>query len=663
MSRSLCALTSVLISITVAASAAGHGGTFRGPTDLVPPNPGSPGGDVTPPGTQGNPGTPGTGAPAHPGGGQTGGAGTPGGAGPARGRPGSGMSGFSRRGQTSGFDHWEFWWELNKEPYLALKERMASGGATSGSGQFLLGKGSHNVALSSNRPGPTEVRESILPAVRGLLGEREADLVDSSVLALARVLRAEDAEGALEEILPILHHEARTAREAAALAMGVLGSERAIPALMELLLDSTEGRRLCQRPGGVEDRVRAFAAASLGMIGNAEAAVPLRQVIRDPQTTSRDVQQMAILALGMLSDDHGAIVHFLTDLLRDRRIDRIVRAQAPIALARLHERATQSGQRSSEARLALPQLLELLQDDKTDLDLLRSLTVAIGCIADVAAEDGAVDALVEAIEKARDSQVRHFALIALARIGARDPDADAHTDHHQRIERFLTEEMVSPRKVGHRPWAAVALGVYTRERKDVASDIALRVGGKVLEEFDEENNPSTKAAMAISLGLIGFEPAREAIWDAFSDSRNQMLQGYLALASGMLRTPHAEALRTALQVRGLDYKYRLQIARALGVLGDAKAIDTLVESLQSSSTLAERTAMAQALGLVGDRRALEPLLALVSDERGQPLQRGLACAALGLMAEKTSLPWNTVFAVDSNYRAKTEALAEILDIL
>ena len=37
--------------------------------------------------------------------------------------------------------------------------------------------------------------------------------------------------------------------------------------------------------------------------------------------------------------------------------------------------------------------------------------------------------------------------------------------------------------------------------------------------------------------------------------------------------------------------------------------------------------------------------------------------AFGLLAEKTSLPWNAVFSVDSNYRAKVDALSEILDIL
>ena len=60
---------------------------------------------------------------------------------------------------------------------------------------------------------------------------------------------------------------------------------------------------------------------------------------------------------------------------------------------------------------------------------------------------------------------------------------------------------------------------------------------------------------------------------------------------------------------------------------------------------------------------MKPLLEILGNKSKQPLQRGFAEIALGILAEKSSLPWNVAFAVDANYRAKVDALSEILDLL
>jgi hypothetical protein len=52
-----------------------------------------------------------------------------------------------------------------------------------------------------------------------------------------------------------------------------------------------------------------------------------------------------------------------------------------------------------------------------------------------------------------------------------------------------------------------------------------------------------------------------------------------------------------------------------------------------------------------------------------PRARGFAAAALGIVADKEALPWNSKIAADLNYRAATETLTSvntgtgILDIL
>jgi hypothetical protein len=45
------------------------------------------------------------------------------------------------------------------------------------------------------------------------------------------------------------------------------------------------------------------------------------------------------------------------------------------------------------------------------------------------------------------------------------------------------------------------------------------------------------------------------------------------------------------------------------------------------------------------------------------LQRAFAVVAIGLLAEKTPLPWNVPFLVDANYTVPLRPLEEVLDIL
>ena len=177
-------------------AALAHGGQYRGPGDTVPPNLGG-GGDTTAPGNPGGRGTPGPGAPTTGGAGRgptTGpGPGVPGAGGAGSARPTTGGRGFSRRGGGEAFEQWQFWWEHNKEPFLQLKERLGGGQVSTGSAGFLIGRVKQTEAQSSIRPSAQMVKNEIIPALRPLLQEPQADVVDSAVLAIARMLRVEDA--------------------------------------------------------------------------------------------------------------------------------------------------------------------------------------------------------------------------------------------------------------------------------------------------------------------------------------------------------------------------------------------------------------------------------------------------------------------------------------
>jgi HEAT repeat protein len=275
-----------------------------------------------------------------------------------------------------------------------------------------------------------------------------------------------------------------------------------------------------------------------------------------------------------------------------------------------------------------------------------------------------IDALIDQVANCSDEQTRHFAIMALAQIGARDATPEAHAEAHAKLKNFLLEEMVKPKRLTHQPYGALGLAVYARNKN--VQGLSAEAAQKLQETFNKTNNPSYQAAMAIGLGLLGDDAkvAQQDLEKVFTESSDQQLQGYVAVALGMMRAnSNADAFRAYIQKKGLEWKLRLQLARALGLMGDVQAVDTLVGYLQTAETTSEISSSAQALGLIGDVNAVDPLLALMRNKSKAPLTRGFSCVALGIICEKADLPWNCVFSVNSNYRARTPALAELLDIL
>jgi HEAT repeat protein len=101
------------------------------------------------------------------------------------------------------------------------------------------------------------------------------------------------------------------------------------------------------------------------------------------------------------------------------------------------------------------------------------------------------------------------------------------------------------------------------------------------------------------------------------------------------------------------------LARALGEIGDPKAVDTMLAALAKPNEFAEgspnplepglaflhndltpcyRAAAAWALGKLGDKKAIPPLLAIVADFGNAIDTRHAAAVALGLLGDKSTLP-------------------------
>jgi len=90
--------------------------------------------------------------------------------------------------------------------------------------------------------------------------------------------------------------------------------------------------------------------------------------------------------------------------------------------------------------------------------------------------------------------------------------------------------------------------------------------------------------------------------------------------------PNVEKLKTQRDVMGLvkalsyskNQEVQRQAAEALGQVGDARAVEPLVVTLQDPySTVRLQVAAAESLGKIGDGRAVEPLVAALKHPRGE----------------------------------------------
>jgi HEAT repeat protein len=619
-----------------------HGGIYKGPNDAGGSSGGS-GGNSAPP--------------AGAGGASKAGAGTPGTSTASRGTTtGSGGGRISGGGTSaitggmefeSAYESWEFWWEANKDSFLDLRSRLsASAGATSGASVF-TGRGVHAAAGDVRRPTHEQIHGRVVPLLQELLASStERDILDSSIMALARAGDRSSRSDVVSLAAGLLGHQDLSVQSAAALALGVAGRQEAVPLLQALMAGSAEGRRLM---GGsaVPALVRGFATLSLGLMGDAGSVPLLIDLAGNTKDSERDVKVAAIVALGLMGEEaKGPASRWLLGRLEDEKLDAIIASYVPISLGRLGD------------PVAVEPLLKAFLSRDTDALVRQSAAIALGQLATLGSPD-VFDALLAYVKEGRDQQTRHFSFISLAQIAARDVGQGEESPRLAQLVKLLGDELSRPSSAGHRSWAALACAILGRA--DEACCEAFRP--RLADAWENEKDPSMKSAFALSLGLLGVKPMGAALFEDFREARDPAHRGYTALALGFLEHREAaDALRAQCSARSGVPSYRLQVATALGLLGDAQAVDTLVATLQDSETLGVSSAVARALGLIGDGAAIDPLCALAADGDKPVITRAFACVALGRLCEFADLPWNARLAANNNYRARVPAMDEVLDI-
>ena len=665
------------------APAFAHGGQYRGPGDTVPPNPGGSGGGKT--GSPGAPTTPSPGGPTtpNPSGPTSGGPTTP----PP---PPSTGGGQRSTGPTTGgagmvimddLTQWQFWWEFNKDPFLQLKAAIHTGGLTTGSDDFELGRGRKAAAKNTLKPSDRDRQQKMIPALISALEDPSSnkDIVSSCMIALAKIGSTADPKRFKEEILPLfkkfLADQDQEKRETAALAMGIAALPEAVTDLVELAKDSEDGRKLCERPQGVEYRTRSFACYGLGLIAyrskdpelKTKVFETMKGLLEDKAVTRRDIQVAALNAIRLLRPDPSSqagaklqqeIVDYALAYLEREEVYDQIRSHAIAVVAKVCERGADEKLREK----VVSKFMDVL--DKRNRQWKKwtqqSAVQALGVLAD-AENSKAVKVLSEYAKDGKDAQAKNFAAIALGQIGGDE------------AREFLYKQLRSNRvQKMYKPWIALGLAVrdFNMRENDSSYDVDATVGEAMVKEMKKNRNALFAAGYAVSLGMMKYTDAGDALLDRLLEVKNRdEAAGYFMVGLGLMRY-NASTTDIKEIVRGAARRDVLltQGAIALGLLGDKDIAQELVRKMEEQGTVAVMSALAQALGFIGDRRSIDPLVEILGNKGLQDIPRAFAAVALGLVGDKEELPWNSKIAVNANYRANVETLTGgggtgILDIL
>src|SRR5262249_54441295 len=140
-------------------------------------------------------------------------------------------------------------------------------GLVSGSDGFFLGAQRFPAARDAMAPSEGDRKDRIAAALAAVLRSTEnRDIVTSCLVALGKVGVDPDGTSLGELFTPHLAAKDQEVRETAALAFGIAGRPEALALLTALLRNEPAGRAAV---GGkdVPERVRTFAAWSLGLLG------------------------------------------------------------------------------------------------------------------------------------------------------------------------------------------------------------------------------------------------------------------------------------------------------------------------------------------------------------------------------------------------------------
>lgn len=543
-------------------------------------------------------------------------------------------------------DGWLAWWLLRRDGELARlrRERGLDGDRA-------------EVAAELERAAIPALLESLAVPCDAELG-REAAL--SLALCTAAIERCDPGGGAAGYAAPTLRRLVRSRgdhglRATAALGLGLAGEREDLGELASLLRD----RR-------APEAVRSGAAAGLALLAARDPALApdaARLLAAGARERGAPPQVAATCAAGLgvvpvVDGAHdvtgcGGRVSLLLGVLEDPGACRLVRAQAPTALARLLAGAPADSRLRGEVVARLAAALRVADDELER----ETEALALGRLGRAEWDAEVVDVLLDLARAEGERFAGGYAQLALAEIAVR---ADA--EPRRRIASFL-EQVAERAAWGARPWAQLALGELAGglaargEAGELAQEIRELLHGLLTGRRDGELS-STQQQLFHALARAGDPRAVTVLRRA---AKRPPVGTLIRIADGlaMAGDPAAiPALRELVWGRRWGPEPVASCTVALSLLGDVEIEDELVRKLREPSAGYRAMLYAAALGELGGAASIGPLADAALDEWCD--LRAAAVRALGEIADRGER-WYAPFADGASPRALPLALADRID--
>lgn len=531
---------------------------------------------------------------------------------------------------------WDFWWDLNEERFLNLKRKVRTRAAHSENRDSFLGSSLDDGTVA--RVSMTQIKNRVLPALKVALKDSFYDTRAAAVIALGKVGGRAEMD-VMQSIVDTLSDDDSRVRESACLGLGLLGNKAALPVLKAIIENSARGKEFCGREQkDILTRTRSFAAVAVGLIGRRDELAAddaaLQTIVKTLTTRDAhvDLQLGPVIALQVAHIRH--VIPDLIDVVQDPEQDAKVRAHVAVALGK-------AGVTSSVS------VMNKLLTNKS-AHVARSAAIALGLLVDPE-DKRSVNSLIRHARSGADRGTRNFCIMALGEIGG----AKA---------RATLIQLATKGSGFDRSYGALALGVMSFKHKAERGV----VGRALLDQWEKTRSDSERSAIAVALGLVNYDPAREPLRRLLDRPGSQTLKGHVCTALGLMEDRDALPLIQNLVKQKGDPELRKRAAIALGLLRDTQAVGMIQKIItESTASKAILGAATMALGFIGDRAALPTLIDFVENEgqQHQDVTRAFAAVALGHLGDKDEIPMLSLIHESANYLGPTPMLAELLTIL
>ncbi len=660
------------------------GGTYTGPGDTVPAGPSNPGGPTT-------------GGPHNPGPGDTTGSGTSGGlpGAPAVGglNPGVIPPGAtqpeppvtpSSRPRVDNPQSWQLWWHYNRWDHLdaGSLDRFA----TSGTGNFFLGRGEKRQAPPLLKASTVQMRDLVEPALLEVLQARNSSDLDIHAIHALSKLRHDfakeddDAADFASVLAGCLQNGNLEVAEKSVLAMGIRGEARFLGPLVSILLEHPDANELLGR-SRPNYRLRIYSAYALGLLAERNDDPSLRAKVyhalaRCLRTERSEIQAACLLAIGLCplpmeslaasSDEVRALgsnrIEQVLDVLaffEDVDQDTQARSQAPNALARL---VRDDAPESLRSRVLLGLLAAVGPHTRAPKEVQNGAVIALGRIG--RSGDDPIDREVReelerlAYRSSANRQTRYFAMVALGEAASRPGSGEQAFEGLEFARKVLLRQMARSRGQAL-AWTCLALGLLEEGAADRGEVPPAEVAEALRFTLRKNRSAEVAGAAALALGLLRDQESEPILVERMIDAGEMYLKGYLALSLGMIRAASSiDPLITALE-GSINQPFVLNsCAIALSMLGEQEVGARLVDLFDEASNPETQAAIGSAMGWIKDPRPLTPLCQRLRNTKTADRSRAWMAVAIGRVCDEDSWPWVGRMSVGINYDVDLPTLLE-----